>query len=94
MFELNKQMLAGELPGFKGIYDVYKDAIHLTNNGRYIVGCTFYATIYKTDPKDFSAEPYGVTDTKFIKAVKDTVWKIVKSNPLAGIAPQELIEKK
>ena len=91
MLELDKRMRAGELPGYKGIYGVYKDAIHLTNVGGYIVGCTFYATIYQKDPKDFPAEPYGVTDAKLISAVGEAAWKVVSAHPLAGIARQEPI---
>lgn len=89
MLELDRQMRAGELPGYKGIYDVYKDAIHLTGTGGYIVGCTFYATLYRKNPAQFPAEPYGVTDARVVTAIKETVWKVVSNHPLAGIAPQE-----
>lgn len=93
MFELDKMMQSGELPGYKGIYDVYKDAIHLTDAGSYIVGCTFYATVFKKDPKGFPGEPYKVSDSKLMAVVQKVVWQVVKNHPLAGVAPQESIKQ-
>lgn len=93
MFELDKRMQAGDLPGYKGIYDIYKDAVHLTDTGAYMVGCTFYATFFKKDPKDFPGEPYNVSDKKMISLIQQTVWQIVSKHPLAGVAVPEPIKE-
>ena len=89
MHEFDKAARAGEIPGYRGAYDLYKDAIHLTNGGAYLVGCTFYATIYRTDPRGFPAAPYKVTEEQFAQAVQRLVWPVVKAHPLAGVAPSE-----
>lgn len=91
MYEFDKQAHAGAVPGFKGAYDLYKDPIHLTNMGSYLVGCTFYATLYKTDPKGFAGAPYKVTDDAFMGLVQRLVWQVVSAHPLAGVAPAEPI---
>lgn len=94
MFELDKLMQAREVPGYKGGYDLYKDAIHLTQSGSYVVGCTFYATIYQKNPKGFPGQPYGVTDAKLMALTQEIVWKVVSAHPLSGIAPQEPISER
>jgi hypothetical protein len=86
MYELNQQMEAGEVAGYKHIKEVFADGIHLNNVGSYIVGCTFFATLYKENPKGLSGEPYKVTDPKLAEIIQETVSKVVNTNELAGVA--------
>jgi len=86
MHELDRRMKAGEVPGFKTIWDVYRDQIHLNNVGSYVVGCTFFATLYKENPKGLPSEPYKVTDPKLAKVIQETVWKVVGTHELTGVA--------
>lgn len=86
MNELHKKMKAGEIPGYKSIYEVYADSIHLNNVGRFIVGTTFYATLFKEDPTGINPAPFKVTDAALAKTIQQTAWKVVSENPDAGIA--------
>ncbi len=86
MYELNQRMKAGEVPGHKQIKDVFSDSIHLNNIGSYVVGCTYFATIYRENPKKLPSEPYKVADPKLAEVIQDTVWKVVGANELAGVA--------
>lgn len=86
MFELNQCMKAGEVPGYKHIKDVFADGIHLNNVGSYVVGCTYFATLYQENPKGLPGEPYNVTDPKLAEVIQDTVWKVVSTTELAGVA--------
>ena len=86
MYELNQRMKAGEVPGYKQIKDVFADGIHLNNVGSYVVGCTYFATLYRENPKGLPAEPYKVTDPKLAEVIQDTVWKVVSTHELAGVA--------
>lgn len=86
MLELHRRMRRGEVPGYTDIAQVYSDGIHLNNVGAYIVGCTFFATLYRQPPTRFSPEPYGVNDAALVQAIRDAVWQVVRSHPLAGIA--------
>jgi hypothetical protein len=86
MNELHQMMQAGKVPGYTSIFQMYADGIHLNETGRYIVGCTFYATIFKADPHGLPSEPYKVKDTSIVPVIQDVVWKTVQENKLAGIA--------
>jgi hypothetical protein len=86
MNELHQEMKAGKVPGYTSILQVYADGIHLNEVGRFIIGCTFYATIFKDDPHGLSGVPYKVTDAALISTIQDAVWKVVGANALDGVA--------
>jgi hypothetical protein len=86
MYELDRRMKASEVLGFKTIWEVYKDGIHLNNVGSYVVGCTYFATLYKKNPMGLPGEPYKVSDRKLAEIIQETVWRVVRTNELAGVA--------
>lgn len=86
MHELDRRMKAGEVPGHKTVWQVYKDGIHLNEVGSYVVACTFFSTLYRESPKGLPGEPYKVTDARLVGIVQDTVWKVVRRNELSGVA--------
>jgi hypothetical protein len=88
MYELNRRMQAGEVPGYSHIKEVFSDDIHLNQVGSYIVGCTFFATLYGENPKGLSGEPYKVTDTKLAEIIQETVWSVVSKHELSGVSPK------
>ncbi len=85
MYELNQRMKAGQVPGYKHIKEVFADGIHLNNVGSYVVGCTFFATLYKENPLGLTGESYKVTDRKLTQVIQETVWKVVSTHELAGV---------
>lgn len=85
MAALDTKMKAGEVPGHKSIWDVYADGIHLNKIGSYIVACTYYATLYKEDPRGLPGAPYNMTDEKLNRTIQETVWAVVSTHPLAGV---------
>lgn len=98
LLELDGQMRAGKVPGYTDIAQVYVDGIHLNNVGSYVVGTTFYATLFRDDPRGLTAEPYNVEldpkkdrriDEDLAAVIQDTVWKIVSEHPLAGVDAAE-----
>jgi hypothetical protein len=97
LFALNDRMRAGEFAawGMDDILDIYEDGSHFTNVGQYIVGLTFYATMYADNPEG-SAVPalYGPRSGKPLdKAIspelaaqlQKTVWQVVSTHSYAGI---------
>lgn len=88
MYELSQRMKAGQVPGYTDIRQLFADGIHLNNVGSYIVGCTYFATLYKDNPKGLPSAPYKVEDAKLAEAIQDAVWKIVSTHELAGAAKQ------
>lgn len=90
MYQLNQQMKAGQIPGYTNIVDVYADGVHLNDAGAYIVGCTYFAVLYRETPVGLSGAPYNVSDPTYIAAVQSTAWAVVSRYPYAGIASEVL----
>jgi hypothetical protein len=85
MAALNTKMEKGEVPGFKSIWDVYNDGIHLNPVGGYIVGATFFMAFTKENPAGLSSEPYGKIEPTVAKIIQETVWDVVSKHELAGM---------
>jgi hypothetical protein len=45
-----------KVSGYRDIAEVYVDGIHFNNVGDYVVGATFYSTIFRDDPRGLTAE--------------------------------------
>jgi hypothetical protein len=88
MNELHQEMKAGKVPGYTSIYQVYADGIHLNPVGRYIIGCTFYATIFKDKPRNLSSAAYHISDATVAGIIQDAAWKVVSTNPYAGVTAE------
>ena len=64
LYELDKRMEQGQVPGYTDIIELYSDGIHFTNAGSYIVGLTFFTTLYKDDPNGLPVPTqYGTSIT-------------------------------
>jgi len=78
MYELNKKMAAGQVNGYNKIWDVYGDGIHLNGVGEYIIACTYYATVYKADPRGTAVPSvYGIIPSDVVSVIQQTVWDVV-----------------
>lgn len=93
MFELNRRIVAGQVPGIASTDELFWDGIHLTNWGGLVLGTTFYATMYKRDPRGLTFQKYDVLDDPwdrkidpgFAAAVQQVVWDVVKGHPFSGV---------
>lgn len=86
MYELNQRMHAGQVPGYTDIQQFYSDGIHLKPVGSYMLGMTFYATMFKTDPHGLGGwDQYGITDAAVATAIQDAAWDVVRANPFTGV---------
>lgn len=83
--ELDEQMRNGKIKGYSNIFQLYKDGIHLNESGSYVVGCVFFATLFKQSPEGLPHEPYGKIDKEFATTIQKIVWEAVKSNPHSGL---------
>ena len=87
MKALNDKMKAGQVSGYTEIWQVYADGIHMNNVGSYILGCTFYATMYKDSPVGIGVPTqYGTISSTLATIIQQTVWEVVSTHPYAGIA--------
>jgi hypothetical protein len=50
LYHFDRQARAGGVPGFSGAGELYRDAWHLNNVGRYVAGLTVFSQIFRIDP--------------------------------------------
>lgn len=85
-FELEKRMRDGLVPGYTDVYsDLYSDAGHATDDGAYICALTFFATIYKDDPRGLGTFDFNLKNPAAAPIFQEVVWQVVTSTPLAGV---------
>ena len=94
VFELDKLMRAGKVPGYKTAADLYRDKVHMNHVGRYIAGVTTLTTITGTNPNGLTCPPkhYGGGkdfNPALYKTIHETVWKVV-----TGMADQTVVREK
>lgn len=76
---------AGRVPGFTQASGLFQDAIHLTEVGAYLVGCVFYATMYKESPVGLTFSGYsGVTQALATK-IQELAWTTVRGHQYSGV---------
>ena len=98
LLELDKRAKAGKVPGLEGVEEFYADGIHFNNAGAFAVGTTFYATMFRRDPRGLDAGPYGrgrsdkdrEIEPGLARAVQEVVWEVVSTHPLAGVKGAEI----
>ncbi len=62
MAALEAEMKAGKVPGYTTVWQLYKDGIHLSETGSYLVGCVYFAHLLRQSPVGLPTEPYGKVD--------------------------------
>jgi hypothetical protein len=76
---------------------LYVDGIHFNNVGSFVVGTTFYATLFRDDPRGLGAGPYNLKldpkkdrsiDKDLAAAIQEAAWSVVRKHPLAGVVNQ------
>jgi hypothetical protein len=82
----DRNIKAGEAPSLSDIYDLYSDAIDLNAKGRYLVACTFCATLCREDPTGLPFAGYGLTEPRPARVIRQTAWEVVRLNEPAGVA--------
>lgn len=87
MYELDKRMRAGEVPGYKRVEELYNDKVHLTENGNYVALETFYTVMFNKNPKGLPrTDMFPTVTDEFAAVVQDTIWKVVTTIPETGVA--------
>jgi hypothetical protein len=97
LLELDTRMRAGKVPGYDDVGQLYVDGIHFNNVGSFVVGTTFYATLFRDDPRGLGAGPYNLKldpkkdrsiDKDLAAAIQEAAWSVVRKHPLAGVVNQ------
>jgi hypothetical protein len=79
---------AGELPGVTSTSRFYRDALHLSNLGKFVASATILAATEGEDPAQLVTIPsnYGEIAAETLAALQATIWDVVVSDPRTGIA--------
>ena len=82
MAKLNDWIKSGKTTRLTNIFQLYKDYIHLTDEGSYLLAMVQYAVLFKSDPhgatRTFQAGDHAVTvDEAFAKLAWDVAWETV-----------------
>lgn len=92
MYELNQKMFAGSIPGYNDIWDLYSDGIHMNNVGSFVLGSTFFATMYKQDPRGITVpSAYGSIPDNVRDIILQTVYEVVFNHPFSGTSLNDII---
>ncbi len=95
IYVLDQKMRAGQLPGFSGAANLYRDGWHLNSIGRYIVSLEAFAVMFQKDPRGvpftYDAGNPGIVPspallsamTKNLSAIQQTVWEVVTADSAA-----------
>jgi len=101
MYELDKKMQTGKVPGIDGIGDIMGDKLHLDAGlGHYVAGATVYATLFRKDPAGL-VKPKGHYDGKnadlfapqLCEIVHKTIWDVVCAHAYTGVATKSERQK-
>ena len=77
---IDQQIREGKLTGIQKTEQLYKDDIHLTPLGNYIVRCTFYAVLRNESPQGRPGnELFKDVSPENGKLIQDTVWRVVSA---------------
>ncbi len=91
---LDQKIKAGLLPGVESIYELYADGTHTNNFGNYLVGMTWYATMFHDNPLGLPiggyqgdpSKPYTrIISDKQARILQETAWQVAASHPLAEV---------
>jgi hypothetical protein len=86
MREFNRRAALGQVPGFASAYDLYEDDAHMNGFGRYLFGCTFFATLYKEDPRGLlTTTQNSAVSADVAQQIQESVWIGVLGHPLSGV---------
>lgn len=76
MAKFDEAIRQGRVAGVASINDLYVDNVHLNDVGHYLVGLTFYATMFDADVTGLEARGYGKVDAATARVVAECVMAV------------------
>ena len=90
VFAFDQMARAGQVPGFAGASDLYRDDngpdaanIHFNPNGQYLAALTYYATITGESPIGLPAQ--GGVSPETAGILQQIAFNAVNGSPLSGV---------
>jgi hypothetical protein len=92
VYELDFRIKHGQIPGMTDINEIYMDASHYTNIGRYLTGLTFFATLYDQSPLGLPVpSQYGAISPELAWAMQNVVADVVEQRAPGVPEPSGLL---
>lgn len=92
MYSLNNKIVQGKLSGYTAIWQFYSDGIHMNNVGSFMLGATFFATMYKQDPRGLTVpSQYGTIPNAIRDTILQTIYEVVFTHPFSGTSLSDII---
>jgi len=86
LYEIDKYMEAGLIPGYSDYVDLTRDGGHTNDDGSYALALCFYATLLGEDPSGLPVPGAYGTDPETSAIFQEIVWRNVSRYPLAGVS--------
>lgn len=83
LYVFDRKAKSGLVPGYSGSGELYRDAWHLNNVGRYIAGLTVFAQIFRIDPvgipdfESYFTSDQWSSDRELTSRQKEVIRKII-----------------
>ncbi|MCX7848451.1 MAG: hypothetical protein N2595_10550 [bacterium] len=93
MYDLNQKMMAGHIPGYTNIFQLYADNEHLNSRGSYMCACMWYALLFREPPFGLPSSYYGLSQSDpLVPAIQTSVWQtLVTYQSYTGYIPEPSI---
>lgn len=92
MYNINNKIVNGRLAGYNSIWDFYPDGIHVNNVGSFTLGATFFATMYKQDPRGLTVPTnYGSIPNAIRDTILQTIYEVVFTHPYSGTTLTDIV---
>jgi hypothetical protein len=83
LYHFDQKAKSGEIPGFSGSGELYRDAWHMNNVGRFIAGLTVFSQIFRIDPvgipdfESYQTSDQWPSDRELTSEQKEVIKKII-----------------
>lgn len=85
LYEVDKYMEAGLIPGFDDYDDLLRDGGHTNDLGSHLLALSFFATFWGEDPSGLPVPAAYTTDEATNAIFQEITWRVVSRYPLSGV---------
>jgi hypothetical protein len=76
MAKFDEAIIRGETSAITSVNDIYVDNVHLNETGQYLVGLTFYATMFDADVSEIGTQGYQGIDPNVASVIRKCVTEV------------------
>lgn len=92
LYEIDKYMEAGLIPGFSDYADLLRDGGHTNDIGSSALALAFFATLWREDPTGLPVPGAYTTDDATYAIFQEITWRVTSRYPLSGVPTGLVVE--